>query len=316
MKKQILILLLIVLAAAAFFGIEEYRRRGEKEPPSPALSAQGEEEQDGGLNEENLSEGQPAAAPYQAECEEFSLDHDGKLIYGLFYRPKDLDGKVPTVIFSHGYNGTHRRAEKYAQFLAERGFGAYCFDFCGGSEESLSDGTPLEMSIFTERADLEAVIEEIQKLDFVDSQNLFLIGASQGGVVSALTGALHSDEIRGMVLIYPAFVMVDDAKELFEKAEAIPDYYTLMGMTVGKGYFEALMDYDLFEAVAPYDKKVLIIHGDGDTIAPISYSRQALEVFASAELKELPGAQHGFTEAEAKQAMGWILEYLQNHVAP
>lgn len=77
---------------------------------------------------------------------------------------------------------------------------AYCFDFCGGAASNRSDGSPLEMSVFTEQADLEAVIAMIQELDYVDQDNLFLMGTSQGGAVSAITGAAHPQEIRGMIL--------------------------------------------------------------------------------------------------------------------
>lgn len=76
------------------------------------------------------------------------------------------------------------------------------------------------MSLFTEQEDLDVVIKMIQKLDYVDSSNLFLLGTSQGGAVSALAGAKHPDEIKGMVLLYSAFVMVDNANELFRSADA------------------------------------------------------------------------------------------------
>ena len=142
-------------------------------------------------------------------------------------------------------------------------------------------------------------------------ENLFLIGASQGAVVSAIIGAKHSEKIRGMVLIYPAFVMVEDAKWLFGSADKIPQSYSLMGMNVGRNYFESLLDYDVYQDIVGYDKDVLLIHGDADTIAPLTYSEQALHVYAAAELKVMPGAGHGFSKTDAQQAMNWILEYLQ-----
>ena len=140
-----------------------------------------------------------------------------------------------------------------------------------------------------------------------------MIGASQGGAVSAITGAAHADEIQGMVLIYPAFVMVDDAKKLFENAGGIPDTCDFMGMKVGRNYFETLLGYDIYGAIAAYDKDVLIIHGDADGTAPIIYSERALEAYPSAELKAISDAGHGFYGEEVQQAIEWILEYLQNH---
>ncbi len=77
---------------------------------------------------------------------------------------------------------------QYAQALAENGYVVYCFDFCGGSQQSRSDGSTLEMSIFTEQADLEAVIDMMQEPGFCRQREFFfLMGTSQGGVVSAIT---------------------------------------------------------------------------------------------------------------------------------
>lgn len=69
------------------------------------------------------------------------------------------------------------------------------------------------MSIFTEQADLEAVIRMVQELTFVDEENLFLMGTSQGGAVSAITADASKEEIKGTILLYSAFTLVNYAKE-------------------------------------------------------------------------------------------------------
>lgn len=220
---------------------------------------------------------------------------------------------MPAVIFSHGFGGNYQVGEQYAEALAAKGYVVYCFDFCGGSPGSRSDGSTLEMSIFTEQADLEAVMAMLQSLDYVDSDNLFLMGTSQGGAVSAITAADHPEEIRGAILLYPAFCLVDMTKERFDSVEDIPDTYFSMWMTVGRTYAENLLDYDIYEAIQNYDKDVLLIHGDADSIVPLSYSERAAEVYESARLEILPGAGHGFYGSDAKQAVTWMLEYLENH---
>lgn len=219
----------------------------------------------------------PETINYDYEIQELCTERDGHRIYGVIYIPRSIQKKMPTVIFSHGYGGSYQGAGGYAQALAEKGYVSYRFDFCGGSSYSHSDGSAMEMSLFTEQADLEAVIRMIQGFAYVDTEKLFLIGTSQGGAVSAITGAAHADEIHGMVLIYPAFVMVDDAKELFGNVNHIPDTYNFMGMDVGRTYFETLLDYDIYGAIAAYDKDVLVIHGDADQTVPVAYSEQALE---------------------------------------
>ncbi len=134
---------------------------------------------------------------YDFETQEIYAQRGENRIYGVIYIPQGNEEKMPTVIFSHGFGGTHSVGTQYAEALAREGYVVYCFDFCGGSPDSRSDGSTLEMSLFTERDDLEAVIDMIQELDYVDSDNLFLMGTSQGGAVSAITAAANQEEIRG-----------------------------------------------------------------------------------------------------------------------
>lgn len=151
----------------------------------------------------------------------------------------------------------------------------------------------------------------IREQSFVDEGNIFLMGTSQGGAVSAITAAANKETIKGAILLYPAFVLVDNAKEQFDSVEDIPDTYYLMWMTVGRVYAEKLLNYDIYEAISAYDKDILIIHGDADSIVPLSYSEKAVEVYNSARLEVMPGAGHGFYGQDAQQALTWILEYLK-----
>ena len=250
---------------------------------------------------------------YEYETQELYARRDENQIYGLLYVPKNAGEKMPAVIFSHGVGGNYQVGTQFAEAFAGKGYVVYCFDFCGGSPGSRSDGSTLDMSIFTEQADLEAVIHMIQEQPFVDEENMFLMGTSQGGAVSAITAAANKEEIKGAILLYPAFVLVDRAKEQFENVEDIPDTYYLMWMTVGRAYAENLLDYDIYEAISAYDKDVLLIHGDADSIVPLSYSEKAVETYDSARLEVLPGAGHGFYGSDAEQAVTWILEYLETH---
>lgn len=250
---------------------------------------------------------------YEYITEELYAERVGNRIYGVVYIPQDAGEQMPAVIFSHGFGGNYQVGTQYAKALAEKGYVVYCFDFCGGSPGSRSDGSTLEMSIFTEQADLESVITMLQSLDYVDKNNIFLIGTSQGGAVSAITAAAHQEEIRGAILLYPAFCLVDQTKERFANVDDIPDTYFSLWMTIGRAYAENLLDYDIYEAISGYEKDVLILHGDADSIVPLSYSEKALDIYSSARLKVFPGAGHGFYGEDAQRAINLMLEYLESH---
>lgn len=265
------------------------------------------------LSEPGTEDTSATPLAYEYETQELYAKRDENRIYGMVYVPQNAGEKMPAVIFSHGFGGNYQVGTQYAEALAAKGYVVYCFDFCGGSPGSRSDGSTLEMSIFTEQADLEAVIGMVQELPYVDNDNIFLMGTSMGGAVSAITAAAHEDEIQGAILLYPAFVLVDNANEQFESVEDIPDTYHLMWMTVGHVFAEDLLDYDIYEAISAYKKDVLLIHGDTDSIVPLSYSEKAVEAYDSARLEVLPGAGHGFYGSDAEQAVDWMQEYLEAH---
>lgn len=252
---------------------------------------------------------------YEYETRELYAYRGENQIYGVVYIPRAAGAQMPAIIYSHGYGGTWQIGAPYAKEMAARGYVVYCFDFCGGSYSSQSDGDVLDMSLFTEQADLEAVVDMLAQQEYVDSENIFLVGGSQGGAVSAMAGAARPEQIRGMVLLYPAFIMVDTANELFHSADEIPDSYQLMWMTVGRAYFEPLIGFDIYEYISVYDKDVLIIHGDADSIVPLSYSERALEVYPSARLEVISGAGHGFYGENEELAVDYITEYCNSHLS-
>lgn len=244
------------------------------------------------------------------ETKPLTVQRDGKNIYAEMYVPKNGKEKMPAVIFSHGYNGSGRDGQAHAETLAAMGFAMCCYDFCGGSSYSRSDGATTEMSIFTEQADLEAVLEAVRSLDYIDANNIFLIGASQGGAVSAMAAADNAEKIRAVVLLYPAFVIPDDARLAMSVFTELPDTYKLMGMTIGRAYYEKLADYDIYEDIKGYGGDVLIIHGDRDTLVPLSYSKKAVDVYPSAELKVIEGAGHGFSGEAEKKSVEYMAGFL------
>ena len=225
-------------------------------------------------------------------------------IYGKFYYPEGFDAsqKYPVVIMSHGLGSRAEMVEraKWPKAVTEKGFIAYAFDFCGGGMNSLSDGDFMEMSVLTEASDLNAVIDFVKSQAYADPDNLFLLGQSQGGFVSAITAASRPEEVKAMVLVYPALCLVDDLHEFVpDLAEVTGDTVeTAMG-TLGAVYARDAYDIDVMNEIAKYTGDVMIIHGLNDKTVPYSYSLEAITTaysVAASELVLITGKKsaHGF----------------------
>ena len=143
--------------------------------------------------------------PIEFDVREMRVTRDGLSIYGNLYVPDIPDGILPAVILSHSANMTGDSMNAYCERIASAGWVAYAFDFCGGSKNSRSDGDEADMTVFTEAADLTAVLRAVGELEFVDSQSICLFGTSQGGLVSALVAAESPSAVKGLILFYPGF---------------------------------------------------------------------------------------------------------------
>jgi uncharacterized protein len=219
--------------------------------------------------------------------------------------------KCPVVIFSHGFNGTHADFALSSEYLVANGVGAFCFDFCGGSVHSKSDLKTTEMSIFTEKEDLCAVIDTIRDWENVDRDNIFLFGGSQGGLVTALAAEEYIEEIKGIVFLYPAFSIPDNWNTKFPTLESIPDTYELWEMTLGRIFFESIHGYNVFEHIGQYHKNVLIFHGDQDDIVALEYGKRASKLYTHARMEVFPGEGHGFSDVGNKKVTEMTCEFVK-----
>ena len=85
---------------------------------------------------------------------------------------------------------------------------------------------------------VDVVINNLKSQSCVDQSKLFLLGQSQGGVVSTIEAAKLKGDINGLILVFPAFVLFDDARELFKSTFDMPEVYNHRGSEVGRAYFE------------------------------------------------------------------------------
>ncbi len=247
----------------------------------------------------------------------FECYRDGLTIRGIEYRPSG--DKLPIAIVSHGFMGKGEHFSQYAIKLAELGYCAYCFDFCGGSHESSSDGSTEDMTVLTEVRDLKAVISYAQSRPYTHSDNMLLMGCSQGGFVSALAAKELKKQVARLVLFYPALCIPDDARKgqmmfaLFDPND-IPETIECGPMKLGRCYPAAVNQMDPYEEIKGFDGKVLIIHGTDDGIVKQSYAERAYEAYNStvpdrASLHIIKGGGHGFTGEHDEEAICLLAEF-------
>ena len=226
----------------------------------------------------------------------FEVDSQGCKLRGFILRPQGV-GRLPAVIVSHGFGSCTRDTKKYARVFADEGFATVCFDFCM-SGSGKSTGSSLGMSVLTEKTDLLHVLNYVRGLDFVDPARVTLAGCSQGGLVSALAAAEREDEVERLVLYYPALCIPDDARRgqminaKFDPGH-VPQEFRALFVRLGAKYALDAQGLDPFREICGFSKPVLIVHGTGDRLVDIRYSRRAAQSYPNCRLVEVNG-DHGF----------------------
>lgn len=240
---------------------------------------------------------------------EYIISIADRQIYGKLFYPDD-GSKHPAVILSHGYNGCCDDFEVEYRGLAQNGYLAYAYDFCGGSTRSRSTLSTTQMTIFTEIEDLLGVFDNIKSLDIVDSSHIFLLGGSQGGLVTALTAEKISDQIAAMVLYYPALNIPDDWRRNFPLEKDIPETVSFWDMTLSRKFFTTIRDFNTFDNIGSYKGNILVIYGDRDPIIPLGVIDKAVQKYERIDLKILEGEGHGFSPDGRITAIDMVKDFL------
>ena len=261
----------------------------------------------------------PAARPLNDRHDKVTvtpcyIEANGRSIYGELLTPAGSKEKLPVVICSHGF-GSHYSLTKamVGKPFAMSGCAAFCFDFCGGAPRNKSSGHFHDMTIFTEKEDLLAVIDYVKSLPQIDPKRLYLLGESQGGIVSAITAPKRAENIRAMVLYYPAFCIPFDAREKYPSKDAIADEVESFNLKIGGEYYRSVYDFDVYQTIRAYTGPVLILHGGKDAVVPLKYGEMGAETYQNCELHILPGEPHGWTgkgkRAAAEMSFAFLSKY-------
>lgn len=242
--------------------------------------------------------------------EEHWLTNGDKRIYSLSYIPDTGKEKYPVIIICHGFTATYRDNLNCAGRYADAGFAVCSFDFRGGSLQSKSEGSTTEMSVMTEVSDVLAVFSHVKGMPFADPEQIILWGESLGGIAAALAAAELKDQVRALVLFYPAFMIPDNCRAQFGSRENI-EPFVHWDVPLGKCYAQDVWDLSVYEEIEKYEGPVLLLHGTADDVVPVSYSERACEVYKNAAFRTIKGAGHGFFNETGEEADRIVVDYLK-----
>ena len=242
--------------------------------------------------------------------EPVAVSHHGRTVHGVFRAPEG-DGPFPAVLMSHGYNGCMTDFDATAECLAQAGIASLSCTFCGGSTRDTSGFPTTQMTLFTEREDAIALLDWLKEHPLIDARRLFLFGGSMGGLVSVLAAAERPHDVAGLALMFPALCVADNWRERFPNVADIPESLDFWDLTLGRVFFTAMRELDVFSMLPALAQPTVIFQGDQDPIVPLADSERAEKLFPNARLHVFPGEGHGFSPAVGAQVDALLRDFVK-----
>ena len=218
--------------------------------------------------------------------------------------------QAPTSLQLHGNAGSMVSHVAVVEHLPAAGFNVMLFDYRGYGE---SEGTPTSRAPLV--ADARAALTALRARSDVDPDRVALVGQSLGGAIAAVVMADdlgRGGECRAAVLESPfaswrevaASAVGGDPPPAWARLAArwlIPDATPGVPRPV--------------DAVAAVPRPVLILHGDADSIVPVSHGRRMADAAPLGELEILDGGEHNTLQQTHPEARRRMVEFLRRHTA-
>lgn len=235
--------------------------------------------------------------------QEFYIPCDGLRIHAKLNFPKENKEKYPLMIILHGLTGhmeeRHIIAVKDSAIACRMATLRVDLYGHGQSDGKFKDHTILHWLLETMR-----VIRYAEDLPYIG--DIYLSGHSQGGLTAILAAGMMPRQIKGLIPLSPATILVFSPEKVWQKTNA---HKHLM---LNEDYFLTAHILPLEKCIRNYDGPILLVHGTDDQTVPISYSeklaKREAEVSHDCHFVKISGADHCYTQPGQLDTLKTILK--------
>jgi pimeloyl-ACP methyl ester carboxylesterase len=216
------------------------------------------------------------------------------------------------VLCCHGMlsNKDGTKHQLLARLMEERGVATLRFDGAGRGE---SEGRLYDLSFSQGREDVEAAVEFLAERGV---ERLGVFGSSMGGALALLCAG--RDE---RVVALATLAAVAHPGELAARHPEQVSAWQTQGFVdtelgrIGRGFYDDAGLHDVIAAVRVLRAPLLVLHGDQDTVVPLSDAHDIASAARNVSLEVVYGADHRFSDpVHLRPAMNAVAEFLVAHM--
>lgn len=223
------------------------------------------------------------------------LDYQGETLRGYLDTPSE-EGPHPLVIMFHGFTGdcTEKKylLTRLAGELASHGIASQRLSFRGCGE---SDGDHTAVSCRNQADQIKAILTFSRSLPNVDPDRIILLGMSMGGAAATLAAAGLQDQLRGLILLAPAFRYADKFRHRYDET----GIFWHGNLPVGRAFLEDARPEAFRAALKEITIPVHFFHGTNDTSVLPAVSMEFVSFTREGRLFLIEGGDHGFDSRDS-----------------
>lgn len=248
---------------------------------------------------------QPTAAPttpppHLAAENVWFRSADGTRLHGWFIPAARGPRLAASVLHVHGNAGNIESHAWFSEFLPPAGFNVFIFDYRGYGR---SAGRPRRRGPLIE--DAIAALDALLARPEVEPRRIGMFGHSLGGAIG-LNVMAKRPEVRAAVIM-----------------SAFSSWREMAASAIGGGPVSRVLARLLIrdgarpdEAIARIERPLLIIHGTGDAIVPVAFSRRLATRARHAAFVEVPGGDHNDMRDTHPEIDAMIIQFFRENLAP
>ncbi len=226
---------------------------------------------------------------------------DGTRLHGWFIPATGTPSRdAATVLHVHGNAGNIESHAWFSEFLPPAGFNVFIFDYRGYGR---SAGRPRRRGPLIE--DAIAALDALLARPEVEPRRIGMFGHSLGGAIG-LNVMAKRPEVRAAVIM-----------------SAFSSWREMAASAIGGGPVSRVLARLLIrdgarpdEAIARIERPLLIIHGTGDAIVPVAFSRRLATRARHAAFVEVPGGDHNDMRDTHPEIDAMIIQFFRENLAP